>query len=380
MFHAMKHPDYPGVSDMTTRHGKVRWRLRRKREKDVMLPGEPHTADFDRAYQNAALGIKAPIVALPGAASPKSLKAAYRLLKGTQEWLELDAKSSTRYQQTIERILTMPAGGKAMLGDGPVEDLKRAHVKSILSSFRSTPHMERIVLICLRKLIMVAIDEEWIEVDPTYKMTRNPQTDGHKAWTAEVMAKYEARWAVGTRQRTAYALALWLGNRASDVGRLRWADYTTKHIMEGDHVVTVDGFEFVQFKGRKRGKKLFLPMTPMLELELEPLSRDTETVLVSSRGGTYTDNSLSTRMADWCREAGIEPGYTMHGLRKALGVKLAEADASTRQLMEMLGHNNIAYAELYSREASQTRLAVQAMEKVTKIEEARRRPPLTVIK
>jgi site-specific recombinase XerC len=72
------------------------------------------------------------------------------------------------------------------------------------------------------------------------------------------------------------------------------------------------------------------------------------------------------RMADWCREANIPPGYTMHGLRKALGVKIAESDASTRQLMEMLGHNNIAYAELYSREASQARLAVQAMEKVYK--------------
>lgn len=380
MFPAMRHPDYPGVSDMTTRHGKQRWRLRRSGKKDVMLPGEPHTAEFDEAYQNATLGRAAPIVQLPGSASPKSLKAAYRLLKSTDEWLALETKSSTRYKQTIERILSMPAGGKAVIGDGPVEELKRSHIKTILSSFRDTPHMERIVLICLRKLIMVAIDEEWIEVDPTYKMTRNPKTDGHKAWTAEIMAKYEARWPIGTRQRTAYALALWLGNRVSDVTRLGWRHMTTKHISVDGQTYAVDGFEFVQFKGRKRGKKLFLPMTPMLEAELVPLSRDTETVLVTSRGGAYADNSVSTHMADWCKDADIEPGYTMHGLRKALGVKLAEADASTRQLMEMLGHNNIAYAELYSREASQTRLAVQAMEKVTKIEQSKRRPGLAVIK
>ena len=48
----------------------------------------------------------------------------------------------------------------------------------------------------------------------------------------------------------------------------------------------------------------------------------------------------------------------MHGLRKALGAKLAEADATTRQLMEVLGHTNIAFAELYSREASQVRLGL----------------------
>lgn len=380
MFPAMRHPDYPGVSDMTTRHGKIRWRLRRSGKKDVMLPGVPHTAEFDEAYQNAILGRTAPIVPLPGAASPRSLRAAYRLMRATNEWLALDEKSRTRYQQTIERILATPTGPKTVLSDGPVEELKRGHVKTILAKFRDTPHMERIVLICLRKLIMVAIDEEWIEVDPTYKMTRSPKTDGHRAWTAEIMAKYEAKWRVGTRQRTAYALALWLGNRVSDITRLRWDHQTTKHIAADGEIHAVDGFEFVQFKGRKRGKKLFLPMTPMLEQELAPLSRGTETVLVSSRGGAYTDGSLSTRMADWCRDAGIEPGYSMHGLRKALGVKLAEADASTRQLMEMLGHNNIAYAELYSREASQTRLAVQAMEKVTKIEEARRRPKITVVK
>lgn len=85
-------------------------------------------------------------------------------------------------------------------------------------------------------------------------------------------------------------------------------------------------------------------------------------------------------MIEWCEKAGIEPGYTTHGLRKALGVKLAEADASTRQLIEMLEHSNIAYAELYSREASQVRHAVQAMDKVTQIEEARSRPNLTIVK
>jgi len=378
MFAAMRHPDYPGVSDMVDRHGKVRWRLRRSGKKDVMLPGEPFTVVFDRAYENAIHG-RPTVVPFPNAANPRSLKAAYRLLMETEEWKSLEDKSKTRYQQTIERILDVPAGGKQTQGDGPVEELKRSHVKNILAGFSDTPHMERIVLICLRKLIMMAIDEEWIEVDPTYKMTRSPKTDGHKTWTPEAMAKYEKFWKIGTPQRTAYALALWLGNRASDVIRLRWDHLTVKHVTVDDVVHEVEGFEFVQFKGRKRGKKLFLPMTSMLADELAPLSRTTETVLQSPRKAPYRDGSISTQFAKWCYKADIDPGFTMHGLRKALGVKLAEADASTRQLMEMLGHNNIAFAELYSREASQVRLAVQAMEKVTKIEQARRRPGMTVV-
>ena len=65
---------------------------------------------------------------------------------------------------------------------------------------------------------------------------------------------------------------------------------------------------------------------------------------------------------------GSEVHYTLHGLRKSLGVKLAEADATTRQLMEALAQNYIQHAEVYSREASQVRLAVQGMEKVLRLE------------
>lgn len=365
---------------MVTRHGKTRWRYRRSGQRDIMLPGDPHTPEFDDAYQRAIIGRPAPVIQHPSSAHPKSLKAAYRLLLKTGEWKVLDERSRTRYRQTIERVLSIKLG-PAELGDGPVEHLRRGDVKTILGRFSDVPHMERIVLICLRKLIMVALDEEWIETDPTYKIARNPKTDGHKAWPADVMAKYEGKWPIGTRQRTAYALALWLGNRVSDVTRLRWSDLTTKHIVVDGEAKSIEGFEFVQFKGRKRGKQMFLPMTPMLERELAPLSRDTKTVLMASRGNKgYTDASLSNRMTTWTEEAGIGPGYTMHGLRKALGVKLAEADASTRQLMEMLGHSNIAYAELYSREASQVRLAVQAMDKLTHLEAARTRPTLKVVK
>tara|TARA_R110002020_G_scaffold198564_2_gene399721 strand:+ start:2193 stop:2363 length:171 start_codon:yes stop_codon:yes gene_type:complete len=47
-------------------------------------------------------------------------------------------------------------------------------------------------------------------------------------------------------------------------------------------------------------------------------------------------------------------GCTIHGLRKTLGKTLAEAGASTRQLMETLGHDDIQHAELYSRAAERS--------------------------
>jgi integrase len=62
--------------------------------------------------------------------------------------------------------------------------------------------------------------------------------------------------------------------------------------------------------------------------------------------------------------AGIPPGHTLHGLRKTLGKALAEHGATTRELMDILGHDNIEHAELYSREAEQRLMASAAMEKL----------------
>jgi integrase len=69
-------------------------------------------------------------------------------------------------------------------------------------------------------------------------------------------------------------------------------------------------------------------------------------------------------MIDWARAAGIGRGATIHGLRKTLGKLLAESGATTREPMDILGHDAIAHAELYSREAEQRHLARAGMAKL----------------
>ncbi|MEQ1955815.1 hypothetical protein [Mesorhizobium sp. CN2-181] len=160
------------------------------------------------------------------------------------------------------------------------------------------PFEERITLICMRKLTLVAMDEGWRTDDPCCRIRRNPPTDGHKAWPLKALEAFEKHWPIGTPQRTAYAVAPWMGNRCSDVARLKWSDLTRKEIVIDGEIVTVDGFEFVEHKGRKRHPtKFFLPLTPMLEAELEGVDRSTTYVVNNTgnrrSGGCYTDHSLS---------------------------------------------------------------------------------------
>ncbi|RWG87391.1 MAG: hypothetical protein EOQ69_04145 [Mesorhizobium sp.] len=183
------------------------------------------------------------------------------------------------------------------------------------------------------------------------------------------MAQFENRWPLGTAARTCYGLALWLGNRRGDVAGLRWDQRVTRRVFIDGVERHFDGFDIVQAKnkGRTGGKRLFVPITPMLSEILDAADTRGETVLVNGYGEPFSAKSLTGMMAHWCKLAGLPKGLTLHGLRKSLGVYLAEAEASTRQLMDVLGHDDIDHAELYSREASQVRLAVQGMDRVVRL-------------
>jgi integrase len=361
----MKHPDYPGVSSFTDAYGKTRYRFRKTGLKAVAIAGEPHTPEFDVAYRAAIEGrVKAAVVRMPGAAAPESFDAAWRRLKDSRKWKGLDRKSAVNYARVIEAFLDTKDGG-LRIGAGPVRDFKRRHVNEMLDRHQDTPGKARLMLICLRKLIDIALDQEWIEHDPTQRIAYNPVSDGHQAWPPHICARFESHWPIGSRPRTAYALALWTGNRRSDVALLRWDHLVTK-IIDG---VEVEGFEFVAFKGRNRrgAVKQFGPMTPMLAAALAPLDRSTETVLAKSTGEPYKIETLTNLMRDWTQAAGIEPGYTMHGLRKTLGGLLADAEATTHESRDVLRHRTLSEVDRYAQSRLRDRMAVAGMRKVTRL-------------
>ncbi len=105
----------------------------------------------------------------------------------------------------------------------------------------------------------------------------------------------------------------------------------------------------------------------MLSEILDTADERSETVLVTAYGKPFSTKSLTGVMAHWCSLAELPKGLTLHGQRKSLGVYLAEAEASTRQLTDVMAHDNIDHAELYPREASQVRLAVKGMDRVVRL-------------
>jgi integrase len=363
----MKYPGYPGVSSFTVK-GHTYWRFRKTGMKTVVLPGAPGTSSFDAAYQAAIEGrpaMKAEVIPMPGATGPGSLDAAWREVQKTAKWRKLDIKSQQLYSRYIEEFLNQRIGA-SRVGQGPCADFRPRHVVAALDALSETPHKARILHVVLQKLMRVAVQQEWIEYDPTASIDRpDVTTEGKQAWPPHVCAQFERHWPIGTQARTAYELAKWLGTRRSDVASIRWDQIVTK-IIGGE---AVEGFEFVQYKGRNRAGAFakFHPISPMLAEALAPLDRSTETVLTTVDGSPYKILSMTAMMWRWRRLAGIEKGYSFHGLRHAMGAMLADADATAVQTKDVLGHATISEQDKYTKQRNQARSAAAGMQAVVRL-------------
>lgn len=350
--------DYPHVSSYKDRHGKRRYSFR-KSGKSRSLPQHPGHPEFEEAYSAAIEGReprKATVTRIPTAALPQSFKSAWGLVQTTSaEWKAFKPATKTKNIYLTEMFLNsrIAPSRPDVWGDMKIADLKRRHVKYILASYADTPHKAKHLLVAIRRLIDMALDQEWIEADPTYKIKWSPKTKGHRAWTLEERRTYEQRWPVGTTPRLVYAIALWAGLRRSDVAKFRWT-----WIREGKISAPIV---------KNDAKVLILPVCAPLKQALDATERTGPFVVTTQYGEPFSEKSLTGRMADWTKSAGLEPGCTLHGLRKTLGKYVAEAGGSTRESMGMLGHDDMEQAELYSREAEQEALAASAMNKVMKL-------------
>lgn len=363
-----KHEDFPGASSYKDRHGKERWRYRRGK-RQTKLEGQPGDAQFEWSYNDAVAGRKyepRPHAVVQGLIKPRSFEDAWRRYKKYDDWRI--AAESTRNKN--EHLADLFLNSEIEDGTGiywrmaTVSDLRRRHIKQLLAKHGETPHKAKHMLTTIRKMILVALDEDWIEYDPSARMGWRPAYAGWSAWSPEQIRQFVKRWPAGTTPHLVFSIALWLGNRRSDIVKLKWEQRGVRKVMVGDEIRLVRGFEVEQVKG---GKVLFLPEAPFLTEALEKTERRGPTVVVTKYGLPFSEKSLTGRMSDWRQAAGLPKGLTLHGLRKTLGKMMAEGGASTRQLMDVLGHDNIKHAELYSRDANQVRMAVDGIDKAVAI-------------
>jgi integrase len=140
-------------------------------------------------------------------------------------------------------------------------------------------------------------------------------------------------------------LALYTGQRGSDVVRLGWTD------------LDQGGFDLRQ---RKTGIELHCPVLPELEAEMQTWERRPGPFLLQANGRPYTRKLLDEHFADARKEIPALAGTTLHGLRSTAVIRLRRAGLSSGSIGDIIGMS-LAMIERYCRFADKKASASAAV-------------------
>lgn len=329
----------PHVEVWADRHGKRRVYFRRGKGARVPLPEMIGSPEFEAAYADALAGAVAAKRDVRAPAAPGTLGGLIVSYYKSPEFSALRETSKAGYRSRVEAIREKHAH-RTLAGM-----TREGIVTKILQPYADRPGQRLAILKMLRILIRHAIEIGWLKHDPSLGIKR-PKTQEIRSWTEDEIARFEKRWSIGTRERLAFALMLYTGQRRSDVHRMTWADVTG---------------ETIRLTQQKTGVRLVIPLHRDLRAILAAAPREHVTILNTAFSKPFTVDGFSQFMRDAIAGAGLPLECQPHGLRKAAGRRLAEVGCSAREIMAMLGHKTLAEAERYTRDADQAHLAEAAI-------------------
>ena len=153
-------------------------------------------------------------------------------------------------------------------------------------------------------------------------------------------------WPIGTRERLAFDLLIYTGQRVGDVAAMRRAD-----ILSGA----------IPVRQEKTGAVLSLPVHPNLLRSLNACPSDGGAPLNGADGRPMSKRSISALVVRAAQAAGLPRDCKTHGLRKAALTRLADLGSSTHEIAAVSGHKSLREIERYTATANQLRLARSAM-------------------
>jgi integrase len=327
------------VHSYADRHGKQRHYFKRGKAKAVALKGEPGSAEFMDAYA-AALAEQAPPTARKSDAQPGTFAALAAAYYGSPNYAGLGLASRRNYRRVIDHFIV--AHGHRL-----VRQFKREHVVKIIGEMGDRPGAGIILLKRIRTLTRFALDLGWIAVDPTHKVRSYRSREIH-TWSEEEIAQFEKRWKIGTKERLAFALHLYTGQRGSDVHRMGWPD------IAGDTIKVVQ---------QKTGEKLTIALHPALMEVLRHAPKKHVAIITTEYGEPFSVKGFGQYVSAAIQKAGLPDRCKAHGLRKAAARRLAEAGCTAKQIAAITGHKTLSEVERYTRAADQEQLGRQAIEK-----------------
>lgn len=333
------------VTTYRDRHGKPRFRFRRKGFRPYTFKSTPDQGGFWKEYQDCLAGVAAEVISAGADRTiPGSFDDLISRYYRSPEFLNTGERTQVVYRGVIESF--RKTYGKAL-----VRDLEPRHIRKMLADKVSTPTAANMLRKRLRALMHFAIAEQMRRDDPTvgskpYKI----KSKGFHTWEEDEISQYEARHPVGTKARLALDLMLWTGQRPGDarvMGR--------QHIREGRLVVDQE---------KRQGEVVIsLPLLAPLAESIVATPSGHLTFLVTDFGRPFSPKGFGNKMRQWCDEAGL-PQCSAHGLRKAAARRFAEAGCSNQEIKSWTGHSTDSEVSRYTKDVDQLLMSDHAATKL----------------
>jgi enterobacteria phage integrase len=325
------------VKEYVDKTGKVRRYLRRKGKPSIPLPGLPGSDEFMTAYR-AGLAEIAPPKPRHGDGTVGSLVISFFQ---SAAFSNLAPSSQKRYRIVLDKFAA--EDGHRLVRDMP----RRAAVSIIEEIGEKTPGMANLSASVLRRLFAYAIKKE-LRNDNPFSAIEPYKLGSHHTWTEAEIATYRETWPVGTRERLAFDLLLYTGQRIGDVAAMRHSDIRDGAI----HIVT-----------EKTEAALSLPIHPDLLASIEACPSHGP-MLIGYNGKPISGQALGVFLQRAAHAGGLPKECKPHGLRKSHMRRLAEYGSSSKEIASMSGHRTLREIERYTAKADQTKLARVAVARI----------------
>lgn len=336
------------VRPVKDRHGRTRYRFRRKGYASAYVPGEPGSAEFHAAYaQILANGaVDAEPVQSPRTINPRTLDDLHNRMKKTPRWKK--KKDSTRYVQTgiMERFLNRTGKSGKRFGDRPVAKVTFGWLETLLGEMWQTPAAANVLRRVLSTHLDLAVKLEWIAANPVRLTERYEEGEGFHTWTDIEIEQFRARHPLGTMARLTLELALNTAARRCNINKI-----------ERDHIR--GGRIFVDHAKGNNSASVRVMATTKAAIDALPAA-PIRFMVTTAFGKPFTDAGMGNKMRDWCDAAGL-PHCSMHGLRKAISRQLAESGATDAEGQAITGHKKAETFAHYRAQANRALLADNAM-------------------
>lgn len=337
---------FPRASSYQDRHGRRRWRFRR-RGVSVELGTEYGTDDFIRRYTEAESRANGPREIGKDRIRPGTFRAL-----AVERFKSPEFRACTAGTQKAERQILEPFLQKH--GHRLVRDMRPQDVRKVLSEKAETPSAANNLRKKLRQLMNHAIALDWRSDNPVlvvkpYKI----KSGGYHTWAEHEIEQFYKVHPEGSLAHLAMTLMLWTGAAKVDAVALGWQNIRDGRIEYRRRKTEGQGGDLIQIK----------IMDP-LAAALSHLPNDAMTFLQTQNGRSRSPNGLGNLMRRWCDEAGL-PDCSSHGLRKAIARRLAEAGASAKQIASVTGHRTLAEVQRYTDAADREQLSDDALDKLS---------------